>query len=156
MNVKLKDTKLSDLDVLFDFQTDAEANYLAAFTSGNPDDKTAYIEKWTKIISDKEKINKTIFFGDEIAGSIGKFELEGRPEITYWIGKKFWGKGIATQALRLLLEIEKTRPIFARAAFDNFGSGRVLEKCGFEKIGKDKGFANARGKEIEEIIYELK
>lgn len=156
MNIKLKDTKPGDLEVLFDFQTDAEANYLAAFTSGNPEDKTAYIEKWTKIISDTDKINKTIFFEDEIAGIIGKFELKGKPEITYWIGKKFWGKGIATEALRLLLEIVKTRPIYAGAAFDNFGSRRVLEKCGFEKIGTDKGFANARGEEIEEILYELK
>lgn len=156
MNIKLKDTTLNDLDVLFDFQTDGEANYLAAFTAENPEDKTAYIEKWKNIISDNKKIAKTIFFCDEIAGSVGKFELDGKSEITYWIGKKFWGKGIATEALRLLLEIEKTRPIFARTAFDNFGSGRVLEKCGFKKIGIDKGFANARGKEIEEFIYELK
>jgi RimJ/RimL family protein N-acetyltransferase len=156
VNIKLKDTNLSDLDVLFDFQTDAEANYLAAFTAVNPEDKTAYLEKWKNIISDKEKINKTIFLDDEIVGSVSKFEFEGKPEITYWIGKNFWGKGIATRALQMFLEIEKTRPIFARTAFDNFGSGRVLEKCGFEKIGKDKGFANARGKEIEEFIYELK
>ena len=154
--MRLKDTNINDLDVLFDFQTDAEANYLAAFTAENPADKIAYFEKWKKIISDKEKIVKTIFLDDEIAGSISKFEFEGEPEITYWINKEFWGKGIATRALQLFLEIEKTRPIFARAAFDNFGSRRVLEKCGFKKIGKEKGFANARGKEIEEFIYELK
>ena len=78
------------------------------------------------------------------------------PEITYWIGKDFWGKGIATDALKQFLEIEKTRPIYGRVAFDNLGSKRVLEKCGFEQIGTDKGFANARGKEIVEFIYKLK
>jgi [ribosomal protein S5]-alanine N-acetyltransferase len=54
-----------------------------------------------------------------------------------------------------LLTIENTRPVFGRVAFDNFGSQKVLEKCGFVKIGTDKGFANARQTEIEEFIYRL-
>ena len=156
MKIELRDTKKNDLEELFRFQTDAEANFLAAFTAKNPVDKTAYLEKYTKLISDKEIVNKTIFLDGEIVGSIAKFLSKGEAEITYWIGKDFWGKGIATQALKQFLEIENTRPIYGRAAFDNFGSRRVLEKCGFEKIGTDKGFANARREEIEEIIYELK
>ena len=154
--IELKDTEKNDLEELFRFQTDEEANFLAAFTAENPLDKTAYLEKFTKILSDKKIINKTIFFSGKIAGSVAKFMFEGKPEITYWIGKDFWGKGIATQALKQLLEIEKTRPIYARVAFDNVGSKKVLERCGFEKIGTDKFFANARRREIEEIIYELK
>ena len=51
------------------------------------------------------------------------------------------------------------RPILGRVAFDNFGSQKVLEKCGFIKIGSDKGFANARQTDrqtdIEEFIYKL-
>ena len=61
-----------------------------------------------------------------------------------------------TTALKHFLAIENTRPIIGRVAFDNFGSQRVLEKCGFEKIGNDIGFANARQAEIEEFIYKLK
>lgn len=156
LKIELRDTEKSDLEVLFRFQTDAEANFLAAFTSEEPSDKIAYIEKWTTLLADESLNNKTILFDGEIAGSISKFTFEGEPEITYWIEKAFWGKGIATQALKQFLEIEKTRPIYGRVAFDNFGSQRVLEKCGFEKIGTDRGFANARGEEIEEIIYELK
>lgn len=156
MKIELKDTEKSDLEELFLFQTDAEAIFLAAFTAKNPSDKDAYLEKFTKILANEEIVNKTIFFEGKIAGSVARFPLEGKQEITYWIGKNFWGKGIATEALKQLLEIEKTRPIYASAAFDNFGSRRVLEKCGFERIGTDKGFANARGNEIEEIIYELK
>lgn len=90
-----------------------------------------------------------------IAGSISKFEMEGEAEITYWIDKKFWGKGVATTALKKFLIIENVRPIFGRVAFDNLGSQKVLEKCGFVKIGTDKGFANARQAEIEEFIYKL-
>ena len=88
-------------------------------------------------------------------GSVAKFMMKDEAEITYWIDKKFWGKGIATSALKIFLNIEIVRPIYARAAFDNFGSQRVLTKCGFIQIGKDKGFANARQAEIEEYIYKL-
>ena len=90
-----------------------------------------------------------------IAGSISKFEMEGRAEVTYWIDKKFWGMGVATKALKELLTYESVRPIFGRVAFDNIGSQKVLEKCSFVKIGRDKGFANARQAEIEEFIYKL-
>lgn len=88
-------------------------------------------------------------------GSIAKFVINGDAEITYWVDRKFWGQGIATNALNEFLTVEKTRPIFGRVAFDNFGSQKVLEKCGFFKIGSDKGFANARQIEIEEFIYKL-
>ena len=156
MKVILKDTKKEDLETLFYIQLDEDANYLAAFTAKDPTDKIAYFEKWTKLLSDETKNNKTIFYDNNIAGSIAKFEIQGESEITYWIGKEFWGKGIATDALKQFLEMEKNRPIYGRVAFDNLGSKRVLEKCGFEQIGKDKGFANARGKEIVEFIYKLK
>lgn len=81
--------------------------------------------------------------------------MQGDTEITYWIDRKFWGQGIATQALKIFLTIETVRPLFGRVAFNNFGSHKVLEKCGFNKIGTDKGFANARQEEIEEYIFKL-
>lgn len=153
--ITLTKTEKNDLNSFFEFQLDEEAIYLAAFTSKDPGNKTAYIEKYTRHMNDPAIIMLTIKVDDEIAGSISKFVMEGDAEITYWIDKKFWGKGIATTALKELLKIELIRPIYARVAFDNFGSQKVLEKCGFVKTGKDKGFANARGKEIEEYIYKL-
>ncbi|WP_236668947.1 GNAT family N-acetyltransferase [Hymenobacter rubidus] len=75
--------------------------------------------------------------------------------VTYWIDKEFWGQGIATAALHEFLQLEPARPIYGRTAFDNQGSQKVLEKCGFVKTGTDKGFANARQAEIEEYIYKL-
>jgi [ribosomal protein S5]-alanine N-acetyltransferase len=153
--LKLRPSEKSDLEFFFQFQLDEEANYLAAFTSKDPSDKEAYFEKFTKILDDPSINNQTILIGETIAGSVAKFEIEGDAEITYWIDRNFWGKGIATTALKNFLMIENTRPIFARVAFDNFGSQKVLEKCGFVKIGADKGFANARQAEIEEFIYKL-
>ena len=154
-NIKLRPTEIADLDILFQFQTDKEGGYLAAFMSKDPTDKSAYITKYTKLLADPTINNQTIFLDNRIVGSVAKFVMEGDPEITYWIDRKYWGQGIATKALSQLLAIETIRPIFGRVAFDNFGSQRVLEKCGFVKIGTDRGFANARQAEIEEFIYKL-
>lgn len=151
----IRQTDLSDLELFFEFQLDAEAIYLAAFTSKNPADKKAYITKYTKLLSNPTVNMRTILVDETIVGSVSKFIMEGDSEITYWIDRKFWGKGVATTALKNFLTIEKVRPIFGRVAFDNLGSQKVLEKCGFVKIGTDKGFANARQKEIEEFIYKL-
>lgn len=153
--VTLRQSEISDLEYFFKFQLDEEANYLAAFTSKNPSDKAAYFEKYTKHFNDPAINNMTILIDETIAGSIAKFVMEGDAEITYWIDKNFWGKGVATEALKKFMTIENIRPIFARVAFDNFGSQKVLEKCGFVKIGSDKGFANARQEETEEFIYRL-
>ena len=154
-NIKLRPTVIEDLDTLFIFQMDKEGGYLAAFMPADPTDKTAYINKYTKLLSDPTVNNQTIILDNTIVGSIAKFVMHGDSEITYWIDKQFWGQGIATQALTLLLAIEKNRPIFGRVAFDNFGSQKVLEKCHFVKVAVDKGFANARQTVIEEFIYQL-
>ncbi len=155
LDIKLRPTEISDLDSLFQFQTDKEGGYLAAFMPKDPTDKAAYIAKYTKLLSDPTVNNQTIIIDNNIVGSIAKFVMEGDTEITYWIDRKYWGQGIATKALKELLDTETIRPVFGRVAFDNFGSQKVLEKCGFVKIGMDKGFANARQAEIEEYIYKL-
>ncbi len=153
--IKLRPTVVADLEILFQFQLDPEANYLAAFTSKDSTNKQAYLAKYTKLLNDPTVNNQTIMAGTVIAGSIAKFIMEGDAEITYWIDKNFWGQGVATTALKEFLKIETARPIFGRVAFDNSGSQKVLEKCGFVKIGTDTGFANARQTEIEEFIYRL-
>src|SRR4030095_16257420 len=102
----LRKTEITDLEFFFIFQLDNEANYLAAFTSKDPTDKTAYLQKYTKFLYDPEKNHQTIIVGNTIAGSISKFEIEGKAEITYWIDKRFWGKGVATTALKEFLKNE--------------------------------------------------
>jgi ribosomal-protein-alanine N-acetyltransferase len=155
IDLKLRQTTVSDLETLFEFQTDQEAGYLAAFMPKDPTDKPAYLSKYTRLLSDPTVNNQTILVNNIIVGHVAKFIMHGDTEITYWIDKKFWGQGIATKALQEFLLIELSRPIFGRVAFDNFGSQKVLEKCGFVKTGTDSGFANARQAEIEEFIYKL-
>ncbi len=76
-------------------------------------------------------------------------------DVSYWLGKEFWGQGIATSALALYLDLIRERPLYARAAKDNLGSIRMLEKNGFNIIRTEKGFANSRCEEIEEVVLIL-
>lgn len=153
--ITLRKTQEPDLEFLFQFQLNEEANYLAAFTAKDPADKAAYLEKYTRHMNDPAINMQTVFLGETITGSIARFYIDGNAEITYWIDRNYWGAGIGTAVLTRFLVIENARPIFARVAFDNFSSQKVLEKCGFVKIGEDKGFANARQAEIKEFIYKL-
>ncbi|MCD4713938.1 MAG: GNAT family N-acetyltransferase [Clostridiales bacterium] len=155
MEFLLRATVASDLEVFFLNQLDEESNQMAAFTSADPTDKKAYIEKWTRLLSDETVHMRTIIYNDEIAGTVAKYEMDGESEITYWIGKRYWGRGVASKAVEAFLRLEKSRPIYGRVAFDNTKSLRVLEKSGFVKIGSELSYANARGTEIEEFIYRL-
>ena len=56
----------------------------------------------------------------------------------YWIGREYWGRGVATAALRSLLEVIPERPLHPLVAAGNAGSIRVLEKCGFVRDGEDE------------------
>lgn len=155
LNIRLRPTEVRDLDILFQFQLDQEARYLAAFTSEETTNREAYLTKYTKLLNDPTVNNQTIVAGDDIVGSIAKFVIEGDTEITYWVDRNFWGQGIATVALTDFLALETIRPIFGRVAYDNISSQKVLENCGFVKVGTDQGFANERQTRIEEFIYRL-
>ncbi|MBL8091558.1 MAG: GNAT family N-acetyltransferase [Anaerolineales bacterium] len=153
----LRDIIDDDLDIFFQNQLDPEANHIAAFTSKDPTNREAFNAHWKKIMTDSTIINKTIIFKGEVIGNVSSYyEEEGRPEVTYWLGREYWGKGLATMALQeFLANVNTVRPIYARVAKDNIGSRRVLEKCGFHVIEEGKWFANARGQEIDELLLEL-
>lgn len=143
----------NDLPIFFEYNLDQAANYMAAFTAKDPTNQEAFMAHWHRILADKTNIIQTIIFNGQIAGSVSSYEDEGKPEVTYWLGRDYWGMGIATWALKeFLAQKNQIRPIYARVAKDNLGSRRVLEKCGFKIIGESKGFANARNEEIEELI----
>jgi RimJ/RimL family protein N-acetyltransferase len=152
----LRDVKEDDLPIFFEHQLDPEARYMVAFTSRESKDRNAFIAHWGGILADDSITKRTIVVDGHVAGNIVSFEWAGKPEVGYWIGKEYWGKGLATRALSEFLGVVKTRPLYGHAARDNIGSIRVLQKCGFTITGYDKSFANERGAEIEEAILELR
>jgi RimJ/RimL family protein N-acetyltransferase len=88
-----------------------------------------------------------------VAGNIGSWEQDGRVLLGYWLGSAYWGRGIATAALRSYLdEHEPRRPINAQVVATNLGSIRVLEKCGFELVGRETEYSEAFGVDVEELL----
>ncbi len=156
LNLHLRDVADADLPTFFAFQLDPDANHMAAFTAKDPADREAFDAHWRRIMADPTVIIQTIVRDGQVVGSVLSYEDEGKPEVSYWIGKDYWGQGIATRALAdFLAQGNRARPIYARVAKDNLASRRVLEKCGFTVIDESRGFANARGEEIEELLLEL-
>ncbi|PKM69770.1 MAG: GNAT family N-acetyltransferase [Firmicutes bacterium HGW-Firmicutes-19] len=152
----LREVLNSDVLIFYNQQLDHEANYMAAFTAKDPTNRESFLAHWKRILADSSVMIKTILVDEQIAGSVLSYEDDGKPEVSYWLGKEYWGKGIGTAALGLFLKVyQLKRPIYARVAKDNLRSRRVLEKCGFEIMSETKGFANARGQEIEEVLLEL-
>ena len=152
MTITIRPTTHDDLPVLFEFQREPEANEMSAFP---PRDHDAFMAHWDKVLAMEAVVSRTIVEGETIVGSIGCFEMDGEWMVGYWIGTAFWGRGIATRALELLLDEVETRPLLAYVAKRNAGSIRVLEKCGFEQIGENTHAAPTGGEEVEEFLYSI-
>ncbi len=125
----------SDLPILFEHQADAVANQMAAFPAR---DKESFMAHWSKSLVNESNIIKTILYNGQVAGTVMSFVMEGKREVGYWIGREYWGKGIATEALTEFLDLVKMRPLYGVVAKHNIGSQRVLEKCGFRMAGEEE------------------
>jgi RimJ/RimL family protein N-acetyltransferase len=129
-HVTLRPVCSEDLPAFFRYQQDPEANYMAAFTSEEPGDRQAIDAHWQRILHDDGIVTRTVLADGVVVGHVAQFEQFGEPEVSYWIDRRHWHHGIATKALKQLLREIPIRPLYARAAKDNGGSIRVLEKCG--------------------------
>jgi len=135
-DVTLRDISESDIPIFYEQQLDPDAVAMAAFPSR---DWVAYRKHWTKVLANESNIKQTIIFDGEVAGNIGVFGPPNEREVGYWIGKQYWGKGVATQALKAMLTHVPERPLFAHVVKHNVASIRVLEKCGFQIVGEQCG-----------------
>ena len=131
--VSLRPVEDDDLPVFLAHQDDPVAAAMAAFPTRGPAEFYAH---WATIRADPTNVTRTIVADGEVAGDIVCWLEKGQREVGYWIGREYWGRGVATAALRLLLEQVRDRPITAHVALDNIGSRRVLEHCGFVAVGE--------------------
>jgi RimJ/RimL family protein N-acetyltransferase len=155
-DIMLREVADADLPIFFEQQRDPDANHMAAFTARDPSDWGAFLAHQRRNLADETNTTRTVLYDGQVSGSIACYQARpGELEVTYWLGKEYWGQGIATAALRAFLGMVTVRPIYGRAAKDNLGSLRVLQKCGFAIIGEGSGYANARGAEIEECLLRL-
>jgi RimJ/RimL family protein N-acetyltransferase len=156
MGLTLREVRDEDLPLLFEQWADPVAVQMAAFTAPDHMDRDAFERRWSRLRADETVLTRVIVVDDDdVAGTIGSWGDSGEREVTYWIGRSYWGKGIATDALNAFLAVERSRPLHARVASDNVASRRVLEKCGFRVVATERGFAEARSCEIEELVLRL-
>jgi RimJ/RimL family protein N-acetyltransferase len=128
MGVELRAVEAADLETLYEHQLDPEASALAGFPSR---DHGAFMSHWAGILADPNMLVRAIVADGALAGSLAVFPDVGKRAVGYWIGREYWGRGIATGALRLFLRGYDERPLHAWVIGTNTPSIRVLEKCGF-------------------------
>lgn len=150
--VTLRAVTESDLATFFEHQRDPESVAMAAFPSR---DRQAHMAHWAKIMADASNTLRTILYDGNVAGNIVSWDASGGREVGYWIGREFWGRGIATQALALFLAEVTVRPLFAHVARHNVASRRVLETCGFVVTGAAGVQTEPGGEPISEFILRL-
>jgi RimJ/RimL family protein N-acetyltransferase len=155
MGLTLRELRDEDLPLLFEQWADPVAVHMAAFTAPDHMDRDAFARRWSRLRADETVLARVIVVDDNVAGTIGSWGESGEREVTYWIGRSYWGKGIATDALTAFLALDRSRPLHARVASDNVASRRVLEKCGFCVIATERNVAEARSAEIEELVLRL-
>jgi RimJ/RimL family protein N-acetyltransferase len=151
-DVRLREVVPADLPIFFAQQADPESARMAAFASR---DRDAFDAHWKKILADEALVVRTILCDGQVAGNIGHFVREGVPLVGYWLGKTFWGRGVATRALADFLPLVRPRPLYAHVAKHNRGSIRVLEKCGFTVAGEERGEPMPDGTVIDDLIMKL-
>ncbi|MFC7220276.1 GNAT family N-acetyltransferase [Streptomyces polyrhachis] len=151
----LRDVEEADLPVFFTYQQDPESVRMAAFTLADPADHDAFTAYWARLLDDPGTVKRTIAFNGEVIGWVAVFDRGARRELTYWLARPYWGKGLATQALTEFLHEVTERPLYCRAATDNVAALRVLEKLGFVVVAEESEFAGGRGERTEEVVLEL-
>jgi hypothetical protein len=118
MIVEVRPVVESDLETFYEHQTDPEATAMAVFGAQEHD---AYMERWhQRILANPDNYARTITVDGAVAGNLLSWSMEGTRYVGYWIGREFWGRGVATAGMRALLEEIQERwswsPTSARSA----------------------------------------
>src|SRR5262245_29475920 len=151
-DVRLREVTDDDLPIFFEHQRDPEANQMAAFPAR---DRDAFMAHWAKILGDEALMTRAILLDGQVVGNIGSWEHDRKRLVSYWIGKSYWGRGVATRALSAFLGVVQARPLYAYVAKHNIGSIRVLEKCGFTMCREETASLDPPSDGIEELVFKL-
>lgn len=151
-DIRLRDVTEDDLPIFLAQQLDPDATRMAAHPPRQAD---AFAAHWQKILADQATLIQTVLFDGQVAGNVVSFEQSGRRLVGYWLGKDYWGRGIATRALSEFLDLVRHRPLYAHVASHNLASIRVLEKCGFAIDGPPRVVPLDDGQRLEELTLRL-
>ncbi|XP_011621666.1 uncharacterized protein LOC105420264 [Amborella trichopoda] len=157
--ISLRPFQLSDIDDFMVWHCDDNvARFCGWDTCTSKEDGLARLRDRT-IPHQREK---AICLNDRPIGSIGLIQGSGaglcRAEVGYVLASKYWGQGIATHAVKMVVStVFKEKPglerIEATVDVENVGSQRVLEKVGFKREGLLRKYLIHKGRTIDMFIY---
>lgn len=153
--VLLRDVRPEDLDEFFLHQQDEQANLMSAFAPRNPRDRGVFDYHWAHLLGDEDTVVRTIEHEGRAVGALVCIQQDGVGELSFWTAQDYWGLGLTTAAVDRFLEEHTARPLRAHVPEDNVGSVKVLSRRGFETVGEEKVFSNARAEVITELVMEL-
>ncbi len=131
----LRPVQPDDIAIFFDQQTDTVALEMAAVPTR---DRAAHDAHWTRVLADPSVVIRTVVDRAVVVGNVVSFVVDGERNVGYWIGRSYWGRGLATRALAEYLDLVTERPLYAHVADSNQASVRVLAKCGFDVVGSHR------------------
>jgi RimJ/RimL family protein N-acetyltransferase len=126
--IQLRTVLASDLPVFFEQQLDPQAIEMAAYPSK---DRGPFMLHWEQNMKNRDVTLRTIVYKGKVAGHILSWKEKYEYKVGYWLGREFWGRGIASSALAEFVKEVTIRPLYAHVSNHNIVSKRVLEKCGF-------------------------
>ena len=132
--IALRPVEPADIPVFYEHQADPEALALAVFPMR---ERAAFEAHWARIMASPTGTLRTVLADGEVAGNVVAWDGEGGREVGYWIGRAYWGRGVASAALAAFVAEHTVRPLHAWVAAGNAPSMRVLEKCGFVRVRDD-------------------
>lgn len=152
--VRLRPVEPGDLPRMYEMQLDPDSNRMAVTI---PRTREAFDAHWAKALDDPGNTTRAVLLDGALVGYISCFSMDGEDHVGYWIEREYWGQGIASRALHLLLgEVTKRPLVAAAAATSNGASVRVLQKCGFVVEEVRHSPATDRYPECEEAVLVLR
>lgn len=135
-SVTLRAVVDDDIHVFYHHQSDTAAAQMAQVAQR---DETAYVSHWAGLLADETVGKMTVLVDGAVAGQVISFNRDGVRELGYWLGREYWGQGIAGAAVQQYLTLERYRPLFALVAEHNTASRRLLIRSGFNEVAQKDG-----------------
>lgn len=154
-HIELREIDEDDLDAIFAMMRDDEAIARAAFTAEHPDERDEF-DAWVhRERSTEGVVYEVVTENGGFAGTVAAFPVDSDREVTFWLARHAWGRGVATEALRILVSREPVRPLYARVAAHNAAGIAVLERNGFTEVSRSTVFAPGVGRDVDELVFTL-
>ncbi|MCR2824565.1 GNAT family N-acetyltransferase [Microbacterium sp. zg.Y909] len=154
-HVELRPLQDDDLDAMYEMliREPAAAAALPGVTVEEPLDRSVFDASIAAERASDDIDSFAVTENGAFVGTAGTFTFEDDREVVFWIARAARGRGLATQALRMLVSREPIRPLYARVAADNAAAIAVLQRIGFAEVSREPAAPATR--HTGELLYAL-